>query len=287
MMQSFSSSQLAISLIAAMGRLDFQEKLTQSLKEQLRIDAGLILLVRKGSQPRVLFNDWRTARGLSDIQAYLNGSYRQDPFYQLATDDERDGLYRLNQIAPDSFTQGAYYRDYYRHCGLMDEFNYLITLDHRTKVAISLCRSQDSSMFNPEEVELLRSISPVVEAAVVRHWRDLRPELIDADAGMLKSVLARAIGSFGKTILTERECQVAQLVLRGYSLKGAAEVLGISPATVKLHRRNIYSKLDVNSQAELFSLFIDAVSSASNHYEDPLASYVSRRGMLTGTLMPT
>jgi DNA-binding CsgD family transcriptional regulator len=287
MKQSYSSSQMAISLIAAMGRLDFQERLTQSLKEQLRIDAGLILLVRKGSQPRVLFNDWRTARGLSDIQAYLNGSYRQDPFYHLATDDERDGLYRLNQIAPDSFTQGAYYRDYYRHCGLMDEFNYLITLDHQTKVAISLCRSQDSSMFNPEEVELLRSISPVVEAAVVRHWRDLRPELLDADAGMLKSVLARAIGSFGKSILTERECQVAQLVLRGYSLKGAAELLGISPATVKLHRRNIYSKLDVNSQAELFSLFIDAVSSASNHYEDPLASYVSRRGMLTGTLMPT
>ena len=51
MMQSFSSSQLAISLIAAMGRLDFQEKLTQSLKEQLRIDAGLILLVRKGWPP--------------------------------------------------------------------------------------------------------------------------------------------------------------------------------------------------------------------------------------------
>lgn len=287
MMQTFSSSNLAITLIAGIGRLDFQEKLTQSLKQQLRVDAGLILLYRRDSQPRILFNDWCTARGLSDIQNYLNGPYRHDPFYQLAADNEGDGLYRLGQIAPDDFAQSSYYRDYYRHCGLMDEFNYLITLDRHTKIAISLCRTNGSTMFSEDEVDLLRGISPVVEAAVVRHWRDLRPEQVDDDASKLKNVLAQAIGSFGKSLLTDRECEVAQLVLRGYSLKGAAEILGISPATVKLHRRNLYAKVDVNSQAELFSLFIDAVSSATNHYEDPLAGYVSRRSALTGSLIPT
>ena len=245
----------------------------------------MILLYRKDSAPRILFNDWSTHRGLSDIQAYLDGPYRQDPFYQLVSDNEGDGLYRLSQLAPEGFPQSSYYRDYYRHTGLMDEFNYIVSLDSQTKVAICLYRTHANPMFSNDEAALLKSISPVVEAAVIRHWRDLRPELVDSDGGILQKALGQGISNFGRSLLTDRECEVAQLVLRGYSLKGAADKLNISPATVKLHRRNLYAKLDVNSQTELFSLFIDAVSSAKNHYEDPLAGYGTRRSTLTGALL--
>lgn len=283
-MQAYAVNDLAISLIAGIGRLDFQDRLTQSLKQCIKIEAGLILLYRRDSAPKILFNDWRTHRGLLDIQHYLEGPYRQDPFYQLAFDNEDDGLYRLSQIAPNDFSRSAYYTNYYRHSGLVDEFNFLISLDTQTKVAISVCRSQSNPRFSSDEADMLNSVSSLLQSAVIRHWRDLRPELLDDDGGMLQKALARAINNFGRSILTERECEVAQLVLRGYSLKGAADLLGISPATVKLHRRNLYAKLDVNSQTELFSLFIDAVSVAKNHYEDPLAGYVTRRQALTGEL---
>ena len=83
-------------------------------------------------------------------------------------------------------------------------------------------------------------------------------------------------------MLTARECEVAQLILRGFSLKGAAVRLGISPATVKQHRRNLYAKLDIPSQTALFSLFIDAAALANNTSEDPLIAYLGRRGQLTG-----
>lgn len=283
-MQAYAVNDFAISLIAGIGRLDFQERLTQSLKQCIKIEAGLILLYRRNSPPKILFNDWCTHRGLLDIQHYLEGPYRQDPFYQLAFDNEDDGLYRLSQIAPNDFSRSAYYTNYYRQSGLVDEFNFLITLDTQTKVAISLCRSQSNPRFSSDEAEMLNSVSALLQAAVIRHWRDLRPELLDEDTGLLQKALAQAIKNFGRSILTERECEVAQLVLRGYSLKGAADILGIAPATVKLHRRNLYAKLDVNSQTELFSLFIDAVSAAKNHYEDPLAGYVTRREALTGAL---
>ena len=277
---------LAVSLISGIGRLDFQERLTQSLKQELTVEAGLILLYRKNSTPRILFNEWSNHRGLSDIQAYLDGPYRQDPFFQLVSDNEVDGLYRLSQLVPEGFPRSSYYCDYYRHTGLMDEFNYIVSLDDQTKVAICLYRTHANPMFSNDEAELLKTISPVIQAAVIRHWRDLRPELIDSDGSVLQKALGRAVSNFGRSLLTDRECEVAQLVLRGYSLKGAADKLNISPATVKLHRRNLYAKLDVNSQAELFSLFIDAVSSAKNHYEDPLAGYGARRSALTGTLLP-
>ena len=69
-----------------------------------------------------------------------------------------------------------------------------------------------------------------------------------------------AAENFGRDVLTPRECEVVKLVLRGYSTKSISQSLGISPGTVKVHRENIYAKLDVSTQAELFNLFIRSVS---------------------------
>ena len=57
--------------------------------------------------------------------------------------------------------------------------------------------------------------------------------------------------------LTEREREIAHLLLRGHSVKSSARVLEISPETVRMHRKNLYTKLEISSQAELFALFID------------------------------
>ncbi|HSH36918.1 MAG TPA: LuxR family transcriptional regulator [Schnuerera sp.] len=56
--------------------------------------------------------------------------------------------------------------------------------------------------------------------------------------------------------LTERENEVLQLILSGKSNRGIAEMLFISESTVKTHVRNIYSKYDVSSRAELISTLL-------------------------------
>lgn len=48
-------------------------------------------------------------------------------------------------------------------------------------------------------------------------------------------------------------------MLRGFSSKAMAERLKISPDTVKVYRRHLYAKLDISSQQELFSLFIQSL----------------------------
>lgn len=53
--------------------------------------------------------------------------------------------------------------------------------------------------------------------------------------------------------LTEREKEVLQLILSGKSNKEIAANLSISENTVKTHVRNIFSKYDVSSRAELIS----------------------------------
>jgi DNA-binding NarL/FixJ family response regulator len=45
----------------------------------------------------------------------------------------------------------------------------------------------------------------------------------------------------------------------GHSTKSIARELGIAPGTVMVHKRNLFSKLGITSQYELFSRFIDAL----------------------------
>jgi DNA-binding NarL/FixJ family response regulator len=47
------------------------------------------------------------------------------------------------------------------------------------------------------------------------------------------------------------------LLLRGHSTKSVARELDIAPGTVMVHKRNLFSKLGITSQFELFSRFID------------------------------
>jgi len=56
--------------------------------------------------------------------------------------------------------------------------------------------------------------------------------------------------------LTQREIETARLILQGFSSKAIAQQLGISPETVKVHRRNVYHKLKVNGHGELFALVL-------------------------------
>jgi DNA-binding CsgD family transcriptional regulator len=268
-------TDFAVRLIECAGRTNFESELASALKRYLAIDASLFLVYRKDTSPRLLFHDWKTKRGVLGVQKYLGGPYLRDPFYGLAVEEEADGLYRLQQVAPSNFASSQYYREYYRDSGLHDEFNYLFRVDERVTFAISLSRELANSPFDEHDAEILIGLEPLLRSAVARHWSDLNPTPRTPAANPLGAALQHAITRFGSSVLTERECEIARLILRGYSLKGAAEKLSISPTTVKLHRSNLYAKLDIESQTELFSMFIEAVSSAPNLYDDPLAHYLN------------
>ncbi|MCP4186227.1 MAG: hypothetical protein GY763_01350, partial [Gammaproteobacteria bacterium] len=55
-----------------------------------------------------------------------------------------------------------------------------------------------------------------------------------------------------------------------------------SSETVKAHRHNIYRKINIKSQSELFSLFINAISLQCKNpdYLDPLQAYFELKANL-------
>jgi DNA-binding CsgD family transcriptional regulator len=71
-----------------------------------------------------------------------------------------------------------------------------------------------------------------------------------------------ALEHFGTSRLSEREAEVALLILQGHSSKVIARMLGNSPDTVKVFRKRSYTKLGLAFSAELFSLFLAALCAA-------------------------
>jgi len=62
----------------------------------------------------------------------------------------------------------------------------------------------------------------------------------------------------GVDLLTNRECEILQLISEGNSTKNIAEVLFISPKTVESHRANIMEKLNIHNIPELTKYAIRA-----------------------------
>jgi DNA-binding NarL/FixJ family response regulator len=57
-----------------------------------------------------------------------------------------------------------------------------------------------------------------------------------------------------ESLLTEREFEVLQHLVNGYDAKRIAEITGISTLTVRKHIANVYTKLHVNSKAQVISM---------------------------------
>lgn len=266
-------SQALASLIPIIGSDSFPGHLVDLLKRLVSFNNALVLVYAKNQPPLLEYNDLPSTERQANVERFLEGAYLLDPCYRAIVDNNTDGFYRLKNITPKGFTSSEYYRNYYRYTGLKDEFGYILPISSNSAINISLGRTETAQPLNRREVQVLTDIAPVIAELCRQHWSG---ERAPKESAALNEQLENALDNFGRSILTERETQVVQLFLHGHSTNSIAERLGISPETVKLHRKNSYAKLDVSSQAELFYLFIDSLTSLDKYSGgDPLVGYLT------------
>lgn len=217
---------------------------------------------------RLLANEQPSAQ----VDRYVEGAYLFDPFYRAAMDEKQEGFFLLREVAPDAFTQTEYFRMYYREANLGDEACYLVRGADGVIASLSIGRASDlgGGRFSTQEIALLRSLSPLIEN-ILRKWIQAHASVEHQQESFGKR-LESALKNFGSSLLTNRECQVLHMTMRGHSIKSMAEKLDASVDTIKTHRKHIYAKLDVTSQSELFYLFISALRHHSGSDPDPLTS---------------
>lgn len=248
-------------LIAAEGTVEFPRRLADFLRSVAAYDFTVIFGYCGTARPLDLYDDFPHGKRAIFVTDYQAGPYLLDPFYLGATRPVAAGLYRLRDLAPDRFYQGEYFRSYYAQTGLAEEIGFFVEIGHGAVIVLSLMRAD--KVFSTRELATLRNVRPVVEAAVQRHWKDLasRFDAIDGGApGTAEPQIERSFQRFGEGLLTPREREISEYTLKGYSAEGISQILGISSGTVRIHRRNIYTKLGIGSQGELFARFIDTLT---------------------------
>ena len=251
--------------IAALGAPEFPERLVTALRGQIDFDYSVMFAYCGDARPIDLFDDFPLAKRRVFVTDYQEGPYLLDPFFLACKRPVSAGLFRLRDLVPDRFYQSEYFRSYYVQTGLSEEIGYFVDLPGGVMAVISLMRADRLPLFSAREFRDLKEFEPVVLSLARNHWVSVSRRFHDeeprsANPGIQQHI-EHAFLTFGKSVLTKRERSVVEYVLKGYSSEAIGSVLEISPGTVRIHRKNIYSKLGINSQGALFSRFIDSLTS--------------------------
>ena len=255
---------------------DFDELLVSALNMFTKHEHTVITAYPDGGQPYLCFDDLPSHQVEPTIDRYLKGAYLLDPFYMACQGSKRStGVWKLRQLAPDQFYASEYYRVYYAATKLTEEVGLFCDVGEDTTVVISLGIRTQRVRLTTQDIQRLESVFPLVQAFYRSHFAGLAnkpartpPE----DRPSFGKSLDLVFQNFGRDHLSIREMEIVQLILRGHSSRSIGERLHISADTVKAHRKHIHAKLKVSSQAELFSLFLDALAvMPMNSMADPLS----------------
>lgn len=255
--------------IAALGTERFPGKLVEAIEVVVPYKYAFLFLYRPKSRPVHVFSTIRTERARRAIDRFLKTTYVLNPVYNAFLAGVESGVHRITDLAPDAYFSSEIHTNLnavmiedeelgYRTPGWpegQEELLALVRLDRGEMLELSLTRPR-SAGFADACANRLRAVLPVVERLLALHMAKVRT----AEPGVAKvPVLDQLIGSFGKGALTNREQEVAQLVLKGHSIEATALSLGVSLPTVKTHRQNLYAKLGISTQQELFNLFLKSI----------------------------
>ncbi|AMO76289.1 LuxR C-terminal-related transcriptional regulator [Pseudomonas citronellolis] len=253
-------------LIAAVGSAKLGHCLCALLDGKVSFDMSCLYLFRFDRPAELLHNGYNDQVAARTLDAYCRGGYLLDPFYVASMNLHPGGLWRMSELAPDSFFSSGFAisPDLHpcvssTHGTQIDEIGYIVHLQARTALVFSLMKAQEHGPFDSAEVAHLQLLAPLISAALELHGRQLPREVAPSDADShLESAFVGALGQ-----LTDAQRYIAKLILQGHSNASIAHLLGISEGTVKVHKHNIYQRLEISSNSDLFRLFIGYIAQSA------------------------
>jgi DNA-binding CsgD family transcriptional regulator len=263
-------------VISAQGSDEFFPNLVTALAHQVDFDYPQVWLYHRDLPPRVVYHEIPERQRSVQLDPHLDGPYRENPFYQVSMNRPRSRIYRLSRVATRRLRESNYYQNCFLKQGMVDEVVFLAPLAGDNVINLCMKRRERRGEFSDEEYQLLYLLAdPISE--LMRYHSEHREfavnELIQPD---INHQIDLAFRTFGASLLSPREKDVLELMLRGYSTELSADRLAIAVETVRRHRKSIYRKLDVNSQTDLFSLFINSMSCLGQAGgDDPLKIYMA------------
>jgi DNA-binding CsgD family transcriptional regulator len=261
-------------IVAHLDDAQLPERIAHAVSLLVGFEYSAVFVYRAKSSPLPVFDSLADPDARAGLRNYVRSTYVLNPFYAAYRAGIESGVYRMSDLAPDAFFSGRLLPIRKASRAATEEIGFLtegwpagrkelciaLELPHGECAEIALSRSAAQGRFSDADVARLVPVIPFLEAAFRHYWRRARKTLRPASPD---TAADDAFHSFGGTSLSPRERELAQLLLRGHSTVSVALHLGISPTTVKTHRKNLYAKLGIATQYELFALFLGALGDAA------------------------
>lgn len=230
------------------------------------------------------------AIALECFRVYRAGPYRHDKAFLQARDEARcaaSGHAVLAHCVADDF--GSVHREkiYQRH-SLSERLSLVSAMPERGRgghtdgrgdgggdgelLAINLYRHRAQPSFSAAEIDTVFDLAGPMMAVVRRHL-DLRPGITEwapesvasATASIATDPAPLRAGERLRRLcpaLSEREIQVCERLLRGWTFEGIAADMRLSVTTVKTYRNRAFGRLDIHFRNQLFGLVLGGAAPA-------------------------
>jgi DNA-binding CsgD family transcriptional regulator len=248
--------------------------LARALSTLIEFEYSVVFIYRGKAKPIHIHDTFPTPQARAGVINYVKNTYVLNPLYNAYQRGLKTGVYRLRELASEGLVDRKSFRKYRICTTASEEIGYLtdgwpagceelciaMELPSGECAELTLSRKASQGGFADEDIASLSPVIPFLAAAVRRYWRHARLMHLSntPDTGA-----DDALRAFGRNSLSPRERELAHLLLRGHSTASVGLRLGISTTTVKTHRKNLYSKLGIATQAEFFSLFLDSLGNGS------------------------
>ncbi|HRX34979.1 MAG TPA: helix-turn-helix transcriptional regulator [Aestuariivirga sp.] len=243
----------------AIGQPRFATVLLDAVRRLVDFDFVMAFAYRGKDQPVILDDTLDHTRHRIIATDYAAGPFQLDPFYKLVSDGACSGCYRLHDIAPDHFRRSEYFRAHYSRTGIGEEVGFVFATGNGYTGVTSLARWTSSPPLTRSDLDILQAIEPAVGGFSRQQWAN-------PGASAFEQKPQQTIARLGFRLLSAREREIVTLILQGHSTQSVALQLDISPGTVKIHRKNIYRKLKISTQAELFAAFLGSFDGLQPSY---------------------
>lgn len=236
-------------LVGAIGDGDFGARALAAINAApLRAASWSVYQLRRDQAPLLHLSG---SRGVADttrdcFAAYQRGLYRGDRSF----DGVRPGHAAVLRMHADEAPSRDHREAIYLRHGVLERLSVVQRSDAASLLAINVYHHQHQGCFEPGEVEAFAGLAPLLLACVQRHLQLAAPVATPTPADLRAALLQRC------DQLTERELDVCERLLRGWSYDGIAADLGLSLATVKTYRARAFQRLGMHFKSELFAAFV-------------------------------
>lgn len=250
-------------LVEQVGTPKFPSTLIAFLKTIIPFDYFTALGFSHDTSPINLFYDLDEDSERQYLTHYFNGAYSLDPYYQLSLNNKDTGFVTIREIAPDRFFQSEYFNSYYQRISFVDEIGFLSPVSKDWTLAMSLSRADGRATYSAHEIKRLHRLEPILKPLITQHWG----AIILRDSTSIRLIdskeMAPRIYDYARTShlgkVTKRQSEIAALILQGHSSYSIGKTLGIALSTVKVHRKALYTNLQISAQNELYIKFLPAI----------------------------